>query len=76
MKIISKECIDAKVIKKYDRAWTPYARLVEYEDLDKAAKDELRRRKNSLDLSSSFKNLRNSRTGCFSWPCPEAGDFG
>ena len=52
MKIISKERIDAKVIKKYDRARTPYARLMECGDLDDASKEELRRRKDSLDLIS------------------------
>ena len=50
MKIIAKERIDAKVIKKYDEAKSPYRRLMESKDLSPAEKEELRRRKDSLDL--------------------------
>ena len=50
MKIISKKRIDAKVIKKYDAAKTPYCRLMESSDVSEAVKAELCRRKNRLDL--------------------------
>ena len=50
MKIIAKKRIDAKVIKKYDTAKTPYCRLMESSDVSEAVKEELVRRKNRLDL--------------------------
>jgi hypothetical protein len=50
MKILSKERVDAKVIKKYDKAKTPYMRLMECADLDESAKVELKQRKSRLDL--------------------------
>ena len=50
MKIISKVRVDAKVSKKYDEARTPYTRLLEHKGLPARVKDELRRRKNALDL--------------------------
>lgn len=50
MKIIAKQRVDAKVIKKYDAAKTPYRRLMESTDVSKAVKAELFRRKNRLDL--------------------------
>ncbi len=50
MKIISKQRIDAKVVKKYDAAKTPYRRLMESSDVSEAVKAELCRRKNNLDL--------------------------
>ncbi|QSH91737.1 transposase [Treponema medium] len=50
MKIISKQRIDAKVVKKYDTAKTPYRRLMESSDVSEAVKAELCRRKNNLDL--------------------------
>ena len=50
MKIIAKERVDAKVIKKYDAAKTPYRRLMESADVSEAVKAELFRRKNRLDL--------------------------
>ena len=50
MKIIAKQRVDAKVIKKYDAAKTPYRRLVESTDVSEAVKAELFRRKNRLDL--------------------------
>ena len=52
MKIISKERIDSKVTKKYDEAKTPFSRLLEHKELPESVKDELIRRKNSLDLES------------------------
>ena len=51
MKIISKQRIDAKVIKKYDEAKTPYRRLMENPDVTDNEKEELWRRKNNLDLT-------------------------
>ena len=50
MKIISKQRVEAKVIKKYDAAKTPYRRLMESSDVSEAVKADLLRRKNSLDL--------------------------
>ena len=50
MKIISKHRVDAKVIKKYDEAKTPYRRLMESSDISNAEKNELQCRKDSLDL--------------------------
>ena len=50
MKIISKQRVEAKVIKKYDTAKTPYRRLMESSDVSEAVKADLLRRKNSLDL--------------------------
>ena len=50
MKIIAKQRVDAKVIKKYDAAKTPYRRLMESKDVNAAVKAKLFRRKNRLDL--------------------------
>lgn len=50
MKIIAKARIDAKVIKKYDTAKTPYRRLMKSKELSPAEKEELRRRMVNLDL--------------------------
>ena len=50
MKIISKQRVEAKVIKKYDAAKAPYCRLMENSDVSEAVKAELCRRKNCLDL--------------------------
>ena len=51
MKIISKERVDAKLIKKYDTAKTPYRRLMESNEVSIAEKQELRQRKDNLDLA-------------------------
>ena len=50
MKIISKQRVEAKVIKKYDTAKTTYCRLMESSDVSEAVKAELLRRKNGFDL--------------------------
>lgn len=50
MKIISKRRVEAKTIKKYDKAKSPYRRLMESSDISDAEKDELQHRKDSLDL--------------------------
>jgi hypothetical protein len=52
MKILAKERVDARLIKKYDAAKTPYRRLMECPELDENVKTELTRRKNGLDLQS------------------------
>ena len=52
MKIIAKERVDAKLIKKYDAAKTPYRRLMESTAVSDAEKQELIRRKNDLDLAA------------------------
>ena len=51
MKIISKQRVDAKLIKKYDTAKTPYRRLMESADVTAAEKQQLHKRKNKLDLA-------------------------
>lgn len=50
MKIISKRRVEAKTIKKYYKAKSPYRRLMESSDISDAEKDELQHRKDSLDL--------------------------
>ena len=50
MKIIAKQRVEAKVIKKYDTAKTPYRRLMESSDVTEAVKAELCRRKNGSGL--------------------------
>ena len=52
MKIIAKERVDAKLIKKYDAAKTLYRRLMESTAVSDAEKQELIRRKNDLDLAA------------------------
>jgi len=51
MKIISKERVDAKLIKKYDTAKTPYRRLMESNEVSIAEKQVLCQRKDNLDLA-------------------------
>ena len=58
MKIQKKERVDAKVTKKYDEAKTPYTRLLECDSLPEGAKQELRRRKNSLNLETLLKKTQ------------------
>ena len=62
MKIQKKERIDAKVTKKYDDAKTPYTRLIECESLPEEAKQELRRRKNALDLETLLQRTQELQT--------------
>ena len=62
MKIQKKERIDAKVTKKYDDAKTPYTRLIECESLPGEAKQELRRRKNALDLETLLQRTQELQT--------------
>ena len=62
MKIISKQRIDAKVIKKYDTAKTPYCRLMESSDVPEAVKAELCRRKNSVDLQQLLETTQSLRS--------------
>ena len=62
MKIQKKERIDAKVTKKYDDAKTPYTRLIECKSLPEEAKQELRRRKNALDLETLLQRTQELQT--------------
>lgn len=62
MKIQKKERIDAKVTKKYDDAKTPYTRLIECESLPEESKQELRRRKNALDLETLLQRTQELQT--------------
>ena len=70
MKIISKERLDAKVIKKYDKAKTPYTRLMEHKDLADSVKTELTRRKNSLDMETLINKTKALQTQLFSMAKP------
>ena len=70
MKIISKERLDAKVIKKYDKAKTPYTRLMEHKDLADSVKTELTRRKNSLDLETLLNKTKALQSQLFSMAKP------
>ena len=62
MKIISKQRIDAKVIKKYDTAKTPYCRLMESSDVPEAVKAELYCRNNSVDLQQLLETTQSLRS--------------
>ena len=70
MKIIAKERIDAKVIKKYDAAKTPYRRLMESSDVSEAVKAELLRRKNSLDLQQLLEQTHTLQSKLISMAQP------
>ncbi len=70
MKIISKERVDAKVIKKYDKAKTPFTRLLESPGLSEDAKRELIRRKSSLDLDFLLKKTQELQSKLISMAVP------
>lgn len=70
MKIISKERLDARVTKKYDKAKTPYTRLMEHKDLADSVKTELTRRKNSLDLETLLNKTKALQSQLFSMAKP------
>ena len=70
MKIISKERIDAKVLKKYDKAKTPYTRLMECPELDDRTKQELARRKSELDLEVLLSETQRLQTKLISMAVP------
>ena len=72
MKIIAKERIDAKVIKKYDEAKTPYRRLMESKELSTAEKDELRLRKNNLDLQQLLEKTHQLQSLLISMAVPRS----
>ena len=59
MKIIAKQRVDAKLIKKYDAAKTPYRRLMESTAVSDAEKQELIRRKNDLDLAALLEKTQH-----------------
>ena len=62
MKILSKERVDKKIIKKYDVAKTPYSRLLESPDVSEKEKEILKARKQCLNLSellSKTQELQN-----------------
>ena len=58
MKIISKQRVEAKVIKKYNTAKTPYRRLMESSDVSEAVKADLCRRKNGFDLQQLLETMQ------------------
>ena len=70
MKIISKQRVEAKVIKKYDTAKTPYCRLMESSDVSEAVKAELCRRKNSLDLQQLLEETHTLQSKLISMAQP------
>ena len=70
MKIISKQRVEAKVIKKYDTAKTPYCRLMESSDVSEAVKAELCRRKNSLDLQQLLETTQSLQSKLISMAQP------
>ena len=59
MKIISKQRVESKVIKKYDAAKTPYRRLMESSDVSEAVKAELCRRKNGSSLQQLLETTQS-----------------
>ena len=70
MKIISKQRVEAKVIKKYDTAKTPYCRLMKSSDVSEAVKAELCRRKNSLDLQQLLETTQSLQSKLISMAQP------
>ena len=70
MKIISKQRVDAKVIKKYDAAKTPYRRLMESADVSEAVKAELRSRKNGFDLQQLLEETHTLQSKLISMAQP------
>ena len=68
--LISKQRIDAKVIKNYDTAKTPYRRLMESPDVNEAVKAELHRRKNSLDLQQLLETTQSLQSKLISMAQP------
>ncbi|WP_257225297.1 integrase catalytic domain-containing protein [Treponema parvum] len=70
MKIIAKARIDAKVIKKYDTAKTPYRRLMESKELSPAEKEELRRRMVNLDLQLLLEKTQQLQSTLISMAVP------
>ena len=70
MKIISKQRIDAKVVKKYDTAKTPYRRLMESSDVSEVVKAELCRRKNNLDLQQLLETTQSLQSKLISMAQP------
>lgn len=62
MKLVSKERIGSKVTKKYDRARTPFQRLLETDDFDEARKTELKsiyKNLNPFELKRSIDALQS-----------------
>ena len=67
MKLISKERIGSKVIKKYDKAATPYRRILLSETVDNANKLKLRQEYENLnpaELKRQIVNLQNQLMQC------------
>jgi len=62
MKLIEKERIGSKVIKKYDKAKTPYQRIMERSDINTEIKEELKKQYESLnpvELKKQIVKLQN-----------------
>lgn len=57
MKLISKQRIGARVIKTYDRARTPYQRLLESSDVERLVKVKLRRQYEQLNPAALKRNI-------------------
>ena len=70
MKIISKERVDAKLIKRYDSAKTPFKRLLESEHIDEETKSRLKQIKETLDLDTLLKNTKRLQDKLMSLAVP------
>ena len=57
LRLKSKDRVNAKVIKRYEEAKTPYQRLLESPDISEDIKQSLREKKQSLDLLELKKNV-------------------
>jgi hypothetical protein len=59
IKLISKERIDGKMHKKYDKAKTPYCRVIESNQIPESTKKELKKIYDSLNPAQLKKNIDN-----------------
>ncbi|WP_246473274.1 integrase catalytic domain-containing protein [Treponema parvum] len=70
LKIVAKERMDAKLIKKYDAAKTPYRRLMESMNVSPDEKEELLCRKNALDLGDLLEITQRLQSKLISMAVP------
>ena len=57
LRVKSKDRVDSKVVKRYEVAKTPYQRLLESPDIREDVKQNLRKKKQSLDLLELKRNV-------------------
>jgi hypothetical protein len=60
MRIISKNRVDAKVMKKYDKAKTPYERVLENDSIRDCDKENLRQQKSKLNIVELRKEMNTA----------------